>query len=213
MNSISIGITTSIVGLIIWTLSTGMVMAKGDGDPKEGKSKSELCQGCHGPDGNSDNAMFPKLAGQKKGYIIKQITDFQSGSRVNETMTGMAATIASLEDAKDIAAYFSSQATKKNGKGEGKLVKMGEDLFLNGNASSGVYGCVNCHGPNGQGKSPTNNVFPVVGRQHKDYLLNQLKAFKAGERKNDPAGMMGDIAKKLSDKEIEAVAEYLSSLD
>lgn len=188
------------------------VFAATKGNAKAGKTKSELCQGCHGADGNSETGMFPKLAGQKSGYIVKQIKDFQSGKRVNETMTGMAATVTSVKDLKDIAAYFGSQKTKPGVKGKSALIKAGEKIFLKGNSKTGLYGCVNCHGKNGRGKSPKNHVFPVIGRQHKEYLVNQLKAFKKGERSNDPAGMMGDIAKKMSDKEIDAVTEYLSSL-
>jgi len=180
------------------------------GDPKAGKAKSELCQGCHGLDGNSVAPEFPNLAGQKAGYIVKQIKDFQRGHRVNDTMTGMAATVTSVGDLKDIAAYFSGQKMNKGGSGKSGLVNKGKKIFTKG-TPSGAYGCINCHGTNGKGKSDHNDVFPVIGGQHKVYLVSQLKAFRKGDRSNDPAGMMGDIAKKLSDKEIDAVTEYLST--
>lgn len=184
-----------------------------DGDPKAGKTKSELCHGCHGVDGISiDPTTFPNLAGQYAGYIFKQVQDFQLGNRQDDTMSAMAATVTSLQDLKDIAVYFAQQKTMK-GKATGSAAsKKGQDIFQNGVPKSGVYGCVNCHGKNGKGRGKGNSLFPVIGGQQKAYLLKQLKDFKSGKRKNDPANMMADIAKKLSDSEIDAVAEYLSGL-
>jgi cytochrome c553 len=184
------------------------------GDPKAGAEKSALCQGCHGPDGNSPAGDFPRLAGQYSGYIVKQIRDFQAGHRANnEIMAGMAATVASVEDAKDIASYFQSQKVAKDPivPPDPNLVKQGEKLFTQGNATSGVYGCINCHGERGSGKGEHITQFPRISSQHRDYIIKELKDFREGKRSNDPAGMMGDIAKKLSDAEIRAVAEYLAA--
>jgi cytochrome c553 len=181
----------------------------GKGDPAAGKDKSAMCQGCHGEDGNSEAPNFPKLAGQYANYLQKQIRDFQSEVRVDPTMSSMAATVTEHQDLLDITAYFASQ---KQMKGSGGNSEAGKKLFLEGNVVSGVYGCVNCHGENGKGKSSWNALFPIVGGQHKDYLVKQLTDFKKGDRKNDPAGMMHDIADKLTNKEIEAVADYLSGL-
>ena len=88
----------------------------------------------------------------------------------------------------------------------------GKFLYVNGNAATNLYGCINCHGENGKGKSPNNSVFPVIGGQHKDYLVKQLNEFRNGKRANDPAGMMSDIAEKMTDVEIDAVSEYLAGL-
>jgi len=181
----------------------------GKGDPAAGKDKSALCQGCHGEKGISDAPNFPKLAGQFANYLQKQVRDFQAETRVDPTMSSMAATVTEKQDLLDITAYFASQ---KQMKGSGGGNEAGKTLFLEGNPTSGVYGCVNCHGENGKGKSPDNAVFPVIGGQHKDYLVKQLTDFNSGERKNDPAGMMGNIAKAMTSAEIEAVADYLSGL-
>jgi cytochrome c553 len=124
----------------------------------------------------------------------------------------MAQMVTSKQDLKDIAVYFQSQKKMKGKPTNSALAKKGAKLFKNGNPKTGVYGCINCHGKNGKGKSPTISLFPVIGGQTKAYLVKQLKDLKAGKRKNDPAGMMQAIAKKLSDKEIQAVAEYLSGL-
>lgn len=186
-------------------------MKPGEGNAKAGKAKSELCHGCHGVNGISvDPTTFPNLAGQYAGYIFKQVQDFQLGNRHDDTMSAMAATVTSLDDLKDIAVYFAKQKTMKGGKGDSKKASAGQKLFEKGNPKAGVYGCINCHGKNGKGKSKSNSLFPIIGGQQKAYIMKQLNNFKSGTRKNDPAGMMGDIAKKLSKNDIENVAEYLS---
>lgn len=184
--------------------------AQAVGDAAAGKEKSALCQGCHGEDGMSAATSFPRLAGQYAGYIRKQIIDYQKELRKDDTMSGMAATITEKQDLEDIAAYFASQKPMQGEKaGEANI---GKNIYLNGNSVTNLYGCVNCHGEDGKGKSPNNSVFPVVGGQHKDYLVKQLNDFRSGTRSNDPAGMMGDIAKKMTNDEIDAVSEYLSGL-
>ncbi len=186
-------------------------MSSGDGDAKAGKTKSELCQGCHGANGISiDPTTFPNLAGQYAGYIFKQVQDFQLGNRHDDTMSAMAATVVSKQDLKDISVYFASQ---KQMKASGGSSKTGAKLFKSGNKKLGNYGaCVRCHGKNGKGKGKNNSLFPVIGGQQKAYLIKQLKDFKAGKRANDPAGMMAMVAKGLSDKEINAVSEYVAGL-
>ena len=180
------------------------------GDAAAGKEKSAMCQGCHGEDGMSAATSFPRLAGQYAGYIKKQIVDYQKELRKDDTMSGMAATVTEKQDLEDIAAYFASQKVMQGEKtGEANL---GKNIYLNGNSVTGLYGCVHCHGEDGKGKSPNNSVFPVVGGQHKDYLVKQLNDFRSGTRSNDPAGMMGDIAKIMTNEEIDAVAEYLSGI-
>jgi cytochrome c553 len=210
----------------LWATTLAMVLntgvAKADlgtyglkGDPKAGADKSALCQGCHGATGNSEDATFPRLAGQYASYIAKQVNDFQKGLRANnETMAGMAATVGSVQDALDIGAYFHEQkmADKPLAEVDKKLAKKGEEIFYKGIPDKNVYGCVNCHGERGKGKAPNISQFPVIGGQHRDYLIKELTDLRAGTRSNDPAGMMQNIAKGLDDEEIKAVANYLSSL-
>lgn len=215
-----ISFISTLLGLAIYasSVSAGQVIAGGmdfnAGDAKAGKAKSELCHGCHGVDGMSiDPTTFPNLAGQYAGYIFKQVQDFQLENRHDDTMSAMAATVSSLTDLRDIAVYFSKQKTMKGKPSSNKaLAAAGEELFTKGNPKSGLYGCMNCHGKDGKGKSASNSLFPVIGGQTKPYIMKQLNDLKAGRRNNDPAGMMQDIAKKLSDKDINAVAEYVSSL-
>lgn len=185
-------------------------MAVAAGDPVAGKDKSALCQGCHGEDGMSAAPSFPRLAGQYAGYIKKQIVDFQARLRKDDTMEGMADTVTDKQDLEDIAAYFASQKMMRSDSPAESFT--GKYFYMNGNPATNLYGCINCHGENGKGKSPNNAVFPVIGGQHKDYLVKQLEDFRSGKRSNDPAGMMSDIAKKMTDSEINAVSEYLAGL-
>ncbi len=183
------------------------------GDASAGEAKAAMCGGCHGADGNSADGSFPRLAGQYGSYIVKQLKDFQFGHRINnDTMTGMAAMVASDEDAKDIGAFYQSQKIAGNPlvKPNQKLVAQGAEFFVKGNPKSGVYGCVNCHGDKGMGRENA-AAFPVIGGQHRDYLVKQLREFRDGARANDPAGMMGAVAKNLTDGEIDALAEYLAA--
>ena len=208
--------------LHVWAVVAAMALggsavqaASKGGDPAAGEGKAGLCGGCHGGDGNSEDATFPRLAGQYESYIAKQISDFQKGLRTNnETMAGMAATVASPEDANDIGAYFQKQkmAKKPLQPVDKKLAEKGEKLYYEGNPKTNVYACVNCHGERGRGKAPNVSVFPVIGGQHRDYIVKQLKDFREGTRSNDPAGMMQDIGKRLSEEEIQALANYLSDL-
>jgi len=210
-----VGITTIafVGGVNAETIIAGG-MSEGDGDAKAGKTKSELCQGCHGADGISiDPATYPDLAGQFAGYIFKQVQDYQSGNRQDDTMSAMASMVTSRQDLKDISAYFASRKQMKGKPSESKVAKSGARLYKRGNKKLGDYGaCVRCHGKDGKGESKTNALFPIIGGQQKSYLIKQLKDFKSGKRTNDPAGMMAMVAKGLSDKEIEAVSDYLSGL-
>jgi cytochrome c553 len=183
-------------------------LRSGTGDPVAGKGKSELCQGCHGEQGISLEGLAPKLAGQYGKYIAKQLRNFQSGTRTHQIMSAIAATV-SDDDLADIAAYF---ASREKMKGSGSDNKLGKDLFLHGDMSRMMVACVNCHGVNGKGKSPGNPVFPVIGGQHKDYLHGQLVNFRAGDRSNSPGGVMNIITQKLTDDELNALADYVSGL-
>ncbi|MGC2047735.1 MAG: c-type cytochrome [Gallionella sp.] len=210
-------LTTAVISILLFAVNAAhagdspedVKQRIGKGDPAAGKDKSAMCQGCHGEKGISDAPTFPKLAGQYANHLQKQVRDFQSEARVDPTMSPMAATVTENQDLLDITAYFASQ---KQMKGSGANNEAGKQLYLEGNPTTGVYGCVNCHGENGKGKSPNNALFPVIGGQHKDYLVKTLTDFNKGDRKNDPAGMMGAIAKAMTNAEIEAVSDYLSGL-
>jgi cytochrome c553 len=181
-------------------------LRSGPGDPVAGREKSQLCQGCHGEEGISLEGLIPKLAGQYGKYIAKELRNYQSGTRSHQIMNAMAATI-SDEDLADIAAYFASRTKMK---GAGSNNELGKKLFLQGDISRTMVACVNCHGINGKGLTPNTSMFPVIGGQQKDYLRGQLVNFRKGDRTNSPNGIMNRITQKLTDDELEALADYVS---
>jgi cytochrome c553 len=185
-----------------------LTTAQAAGDAEAGKSKSAMCAACHGPDGNSPAPTFPKLAGQHAAYLAKQLAEYKSGERQNATMNGMAAAL-SEQDIADLAAFYSSQQVTLGKAAEDK-VAAGEAVYRAGNAATGVSACTACHGPTGSGNPMAN--FPSLSGQHADYTVLQLKAFRAGERANDAGSMMRGVAKKMTDAEIEAVAQYIQGL-
>ncbi|WP_455201604.1 c-type cytochrome [Kaarinaea lacus] len=180
------------------------------GDPAAGKEKSQVCQGCHGVDGNSYGPEWPNLAGQHPSYLIKQIRNFQDGVRTNETMNGMVVGL-SKQDIEDIAAYFSSQTLQPlTPETRVEVIKTGRKIYKGGNRYSGVPACAGCHGPNAAGNGPA--AFPHLAGQKTTYVVKTLKDFKSGARANDPNEIMRNIATRLTENEITAVAAYLSTL-
>jgi cytochrome c553 len=178
------------------------------GDAAAGKAKAMACASCHGADGNSANPEWPSLAGQHAKYLAKQLANFKAGDRNNAMMGPMAAPL-SEQDMADIAAFYESQALK-GGQADPALVDAGEKLYRGGNATSGVAACMACHGPSGIGNPQAN--FPRLSGQHAAYTVLQLKAFRAGERANDAGNMMRNIAARMTDAEMQAVASYIEGL-
>lgn len=183
------------------------------GDIEAGKAKSATCVACHNADGNATVPMYPKLAGQHEAYLFAQLQDFKKAvdtsnaeGRVDPVMAGMVAPL-SEQDMQDLAAYFASQ-TVSPGAAEGNAA--GQKLYFSGDASRGITACVACHSVDGNGMGAAG--FPVVASQNVDYLKGQLEKFRAGSRNNDLNGMMRNIAAKLSDEDIKALSEYMSSL-
>lgn len=178
------------------------------GDASAGKTKSAPCIACHGADGNSPNPIWPKLAGQHPDYISKQIADFKGGARKDPLMSAQAAAL-NDQDIGDLAAYYTKQKLQ-SGTAAADKVEAGERLYRGGNIATGVAACSACHGPTGSGNPGAR--FPSVAGQHADYVSKTLKDFRSGTRGNDPGKMMRDIASKMSDAEIEAVAQYMQGL-
>ncbi|MDX8386046.1 MAG: c-type cytochrome [Gallionella sp.] len=181
----------------------------GPGDPVVGEAKAALCMGCHGVTGNSMDQLIPKLAGQYGKYIAKQVRNYQASIRTHQIMGAIAASV-SDEDLADMSAYFGTQTMMKGDAPSNNQV--GKNLFENGDMSRMQVPCNNCHGATGKGQNPRNSVFPVIGGQHKGYLLGQLRNFKKGTRNNSPGGVMNIMVQRLSDAELEALADYVSGL-
>ena len=178
-------------------------------DIEAGKSKSALCAGCHGQDGNSANGVWPKLAGQHTTYLVKQLKEFKDGTRADAVMQGMAATLATEADIQDVAAFYASQKIKA-GAFDKDLIKKGEAIYRGGITETSVPACIACHSPSGDGNGPAS--FPSLKSQHPEYVVAQLKKFKDGTRANDPGKMMQNVAARMLDSEMTAVAAYLAGI-
>jgi cytochrome c553 len=169
---------------------------------------STVCVACHGEDGNSAIPMFPKIAGLQESYIVKQLRDFQSGRRKSDIMAPVVAAL-KQEDFVPLANYYSAQKLRPGDESDKKAAAFGKMVFFDGNEETGVPACVGCHQPRGTGF----NVYPRIGGQHSAYVTQQLKNFATGERSNDVSRFMRVVAKRMSDEEIQSVAEYLVGLD
>lgn len=194
----------AIAALLLGALGT----AHGAGDAAAGQAKAAVCAACHNMDGNSVNPIWPNLAGQSAAYITKQLMDFKAGARKDDTMTAMVAPL-SDEDVADLAAHFSSQ---KGGVGSAnaETAVAGKKLYTGGDKERGISACMACHGPNGSGIPAAK--FPALSGQHSAYVIKALKDFRSGTRSNDPGGMMRNVAAKMTDAQMEAVAEYITGL-
>lgn len=195
------------------------------GDPQNGQALAATCAACHGVDGNSPIAMYPRLAGQSEMYIADQIARFKSGERSD----GMAALMKpfadmlSAQDARDVGAWF---ATQKSGAGvaddtvvasgpyEGlRFYEVGQQLYRSGDADRGIPACMACHGPDGSGNPGP--AYPHVGGQHASYTQQRLEIFRSGtgaETGNNMFQVMANIATRLSEEEIGALASYMEGL-
>ena len=178
------------------------------GDAEAGKTKAAMCTACHAADGNSLAPNFPKLAGQHADYVAKQLKEFKGGERTDATMNGMAAAL-SETDMADLGAYYAAQKGSI-GTAAADKVELGQSLYRAGNPATGVTACAACHGPTGSGNPMAK--FPSLSGQHADYTATQLKNFRSGARANDAGSMMRGVAKKMTDAEIEAVAQYIQGL-
>lgn len=198
-------------GIVLVAGLTGSAIASAEvvGNVDAGKDKSAVCAGCHGADGNSAVANFPKLAGQGQKYLLKQMYDQKEGRREIVEMTGLLDGF-SEQDMADVAAYFAAQKGT-TGQAKAELVELGRKLYLAGNPATGMAACTACHGPSGQGIDLA--AFPALGGQHADYTVKQLKDWRSGKRSNDgDSRMMRSVASRISDREIEAVSSYIAGL-
>ena len=169
-------------------------------------SFTAVCAACHGVDGNSAIPVNPKLAQQHPEYLIKQLQEFKSGKRNNAVMKGFASAL-SDDDMRNIAYFATSKKAKAGFAKDKELVAMGERIYRGGIADRQVPACAGCHSPNGAGLPVQ---YPRLGGQHADYVAMQLTGFRDGVRKNSLP--MTQVAAKMNDREIKAVADYIAGL-
>ncbi|MEZ8930023.1 MULTISPECIES: cytochrome c [unclassified Vibrio] len=201
------------LALILSLLASCSVWAQGS--IEAGKAKSQTCVACHGADGNSLITQYPKLAGQHEKYLEKQLKELKLGMTSggkqgrNEPVMGAMAMSLSEEDMADLAAYYASLPISSNSTPE-NVVDEGKVLYTAGNAERGVTACIACHGPRGNGTELSG--FPKISGQHADYIKAQLEKFRDGNRNNDMNAMMRDVAKKLTDADIDTLSKYVGGL-
>ena len=187
------------------------VPALAAGDAVAGQCKAAVCAACHGAVGNSVVPTWPKIAGQHTMFLVRQLNLIKSGDRPVPEMAGILMTL-SEQDMADVAAYFSSQTTSA-GLADEALVATGEQLYRAGNSETDIPACLSCHGPAGEG-NPLSG-YPSLAGQHSVYSEKMLTGFRAGTMWGDDdssSKIMTDVAKRLSDAEIKALASYIQGL-
>jgi len=177
------------------------------------------CASCHGEAGNSIIPINPNIAGMPYEYLVKQLVDFKPRGDLPPRRNGpdgapsvMAPMAAPLteEDIRNLAYYLSQQelnaetaATATNE----ETMERGLSIWRGGIAARGVPACAGCHAPNGAGLP---GKYPRIAGQHPDYIAAQLRLFRDGDRANSQE--MFEIADRMSDRDISAVADYAAGL-
>jgi cytochrome c553 len=174
-----------------------------NGDPSRGIL---ACVACHGAAGNSIITQNPKLAGQHDAYIQKQLHNFKGPDRNNAIMTGIAKALGE-DDVRNIAAYLEQQKPAPGSARNKNTVDLGKKIYRAGIAEKQVPACAGCHGPNGAGIPAQ---YARLAGQHQDYTIAQLTNFRTGTRAN--SAQMTAVGKRMSDEEMQAVADYIAGL-
>ncbi len=165
------------------------------------RAKAQPCEACHGPDGNSQNPVYPILAGQTWRYIYIELKDFKAGRRTDPVMSPLAQNL-SPEDMIALGNYFAAQKPLPiNFQADGAKVEAGRKI-------SDAVLCPMCH----LGGFVGQNDIPRVAGQYPQYITKQLEDFKAKRRTND-AGNMTSVSATLSDQDIENLSQYIGNLN
>jgi cytochrome c553 len=191
------------VSQVTWTPDVLQILARADVQ-RGGAKVQEVCVACHGETGVSPSPDFPHLAGQSGAAIYKQLYDYRTGSRSHPVMTGIAM---ALDEAviPDVAAYYAGQPQRNPNpvtlaESPGAIVRLVEL----GDPRRNIPPCASCHRAGAGGPIET----PILAEQRAEYLMQQLKLYASGERRNDVYARMRTIASKLSSSEIEGLAGY-----
>jgi cytochrome c553 len=187
------------------------------GKVQDGATKSAVCTACHGPNGNSANPDWPRLAGQSAVYIDEQLHLFKSQVRANPVMMPMASGL-NDQDMSDLAVYFEAQ-TPQGLEADPSYWKAGQQLYVRGDRARNIPACAACHGPGGRGNLGAG--YPALRAQQSVYVVKQLNDYATGARypgAKNPAqpsrngAMMLTIAKRLTPEDIRNVASYVQGL-
>lgn len=187
-----------------------------DGKAADGATKAAVCSSCHGPNGNSANPDWPRLAGQSAVYIAEQLRLFRSGVRDNPVMKPLATALKD-QDIDDLAVYYEAQ-TPSGLEADPSYWQPGQTLYLRGDNAHEVPACVACHGPVGRGNLAAG--YPALRAQQSVYVVKQLNDYAKGARYSgaNPTGatpnavMMFTIAKRLTPEQMRDVASYVQGM-
>ena len=175
-------------------------------DLAKGEASFASCVACHAADGNSGTPANPKLAQQHPEYLVKQLQEFKSGKRANAIMMGFASALTE-DDMKNVAFWLASNKAKQGFAKDKELASLGERIYRGGIQERQIAACAGCHSPNGAGIPAQ---YPRLSGQHSEYTATQLTNFREGIRKNSL--QMNQVAAKLNDREIKALADYIAGL-
>jgi cytochrome c553 len=194
----------------IVNITTAKAESLVDGSLETGKERAVTCIACHGAEGNSSIPMWPNLAGQGAPYTLSQLKAFKSGSRNNPLMYAQAMML-SETDMKDLAVYYESLTTAKQTVSDDSLIELGEAIYRGGRKDNNVPACLACHGPSGRGNAAAK--YPSLQGQHAQYTAKQLKDYANELRTTDgKTRIMRNIAKNLSENDINALSSYIQGL-
>jgi cytochrome c553 len=178
---------------------------------KHGRLEDSIvaCSACHRTGGEGDaGSGFGNLTALSKDYLAKQLGDFKSGARENKVMQVVAQNLTPA-DIETLSLYYSNLAPQAITSPIPEAPSTGIALAETGDSSRGILPCQGCHG---SGPRSADKTIPKLYGQHPVYIVNQLVAWQSGLRKNDAGSVMAEIAKKLSEPEIKAVAIYFGRL-
>ncbi|MBA4215448.1 MAG: cytochrome c, class I [Polaromonas sp.] len=185
-------------------LATTSAWAQAD-EARAKKIAGGSCFLCHGAHGESTSEVFPRLAGQNAEYFAKQLEAFKSGKRKSTAMAEMVAKL-TPDEMLALGKYYEKMNLPREEAKDPQLAAMGRYIYHNGNKFSGVPSCVSCHGTNAEGAA----TLPRLAGQFSGYTHTQLKQFNKRDRTNDNT-VMHVVAEKMTELEMAAVAEYVSS--
>lgn len=198
---------------------SGLAIAEGlvEGDAEAGEAKSITCAACHGQDGNSVNPVWPSIAGQHAQYTVEQLMAFKGDAangvqptRNEPLMLGQVMML-NDEDMRNLAVYYEGMPAAAKSVADPAILDRGERLYRGGDREKNVAACIACHGPTGRG-NPASSV-PSVRGQYAVYAAAQLRNYASGVRRSDgPTRVMRDIASRLNEDDILAVASYMQGL-
>jgi cytochrome c553 len=203
---------TSILALAAMALTANDARTESlvDGSAAAGKTKAITCTACHGAEGNSVNPLWPNIAGQHAGYVAAQLYAFKSGARKDPLMAPQAMLL-SDEDIANLAVYFESLPAAAMAVADPGSIDKGEALYRGGDSDKGIAACMACHGPTGRGNPAAN--YPALQGQHAVYTEKQLRDYASGSRVSDgKTRVMRDIAARLGEDDIKALASYVQGL-